>query len=175
MFSLALGTMFVGVALGPVIGGILIRATGSILSTFYLAAAVHTLHAAFTFMIIPESQTKARASGAQQRRQVSLDRRNDRTLGATSVLKSAMRFFSPLAVLLPERISVDGNPLKRSKRDWSLCYIAASYGFTMSLMVRRYHVFVISPILIPTSPAGSGDIRNTVCRRKFQVVIGNGK
>lgn len=134
MFSLALGTMFVGVALGPVIGGILIRATGSILSTFYLAAAVHALYAAFTFMIIPESQTKARASGAQQRRQVSLDRRNDRTMRATSVLKSAMRFLSPLAVLLPERISVDGSPLKRSKRDWSLCFIAASYGFTMSLM-----------------------------------------
>ncbi|KAG1782638.1 major facilitator superfamily domain-containing protein [Suillus placidus] len=134
MFSLALGTMFVGVALGPVIGGILIRATGSTLSTFYLAATVHALHAAFMFLIIPESQTKARALGAQKRRQASLDRRNDGTLRAASVLKSATRFFSPLAVLLPDRISVDGNPLKRSKRDWSLCFIATSYGFTMSLM-----------------------------------------
>jgi hypothetical protein len=142
--------MFCGVALGPVIGGILIRATGSIISTFYFAATVHALHAALMFLIIPESQTKARASGAQQRRQVSLDRRNDRTLRATSVFKSAMRFFSPLAVLLPERISVDGNALKRSKRDWSLCFIAASYGFTMSLMVRHHYIFMVSPILIPT-------------------------
>lgn len=134
MFSLALGTMFVGVALGPVIGGILIRATGSTLSTFYLAATVHALHAASMFLIIPESQTKARAFGAQKRRQASHERRNDGTLRVASVLKGAMRFFSPLAVLLPERISVDGNPLKRSKRDWSLCFIAASYGFTMSLM-----------------------------------------
>jgi MFS family permease len=134
IFSLALGTMFAGVALGPVIGGILIRVTGSALSTFYLAAAVHALYATSMFLIIPESQTKARASGAQQRRQASLDRRNDSTLRAASALKSAMRFFSPLAVLLPERVSVDGNPLKRSKRDWSLCLIAASYGFTTSLM-----------------------------------------
>lgn len=134
IFSLALGIMFVGVALGPVIGGILIRATGSTLSTFYLAAAVHALHAASMFLIVPESQTKARASGAQKRRQVSLDRRNDSALSVASVFKSAMKFFSPLAVLLPERISADGNPLKRSKRDWSLCFIAASYGFTMSLM-----------------------------------------
>lgn len=134
MFSLALGTMFIGVGLGPVIGGILIRATGSTLSTFYLAATAHALHAAFMFMIIPESQTKARAFGVQKRRQASLERRNDGTLRPASVLKSAMWFFSPLAVLLPERISVDGNPLKRSKRDWSLCFIAASYGFTMSLL-----------------------------------------
>ncbi|KAG1827151.1 major facilitator superfamily domain-containing protein [Suillus subaureus] len=134
MFSLALGTMFFGVALGPVIGGILIRATGSTLSTFYLAATVHALHAASMFLIIPESQTKARAFGAQKRRQASLERRNDGTLRVASLLKGAMRFFSPLAVLLPEPISVDGNPLKRSKRDWSLCFIAASYGFTMSLM-----------------------------------------
>ncbi|KAG1891162.1 MFS general substrate transporter [Suillus subluteus] len=134
MFSLALGTMFVGVALGPVIGGILIRATGSTLSTFYLAATVHALHAASMFLIIPESQTKARAFGAQKRRQASLERRNDGTLRVASVLKGAMMFFSPLAVLLPEPISVGGNPLKRSKRDWSLCLIAASYGFTMSLM-----------------------------------------
>jgi MFS family permease len=132
IFSLALGTMFVGVALGPVIGGILIRATGSTLSTFYLAATVHALHAAFMFLIVPESQTKARAFGAQKRRQASLERRNDGTLKVSSILKSAMSFFSPLAALLPERI--EGNPLKCSKRDWSLCFIAASYGFTMSLM-----------------------------------------
>ncbi|KAG1754617.1 major facilitator superfamily domain-containing protein [Suillus lakei] len=134
IFSLALGTMFLGVALGPVIGGILIRATGSTLSTFYLAATVHALHAAFMFLIIPESQSKARALGAQKRRQESLERRSGGISSATSVLKSATRFFSPLAILLPERVTVDGNPLKRSKRDWSLCLIAASYGFTMSLM-----------------------------------------
>ncbi|KAG2111685.1 major facilitator superfamily domain-containing protein [Suillus discolor] len=128
IFSLALGIMFFGVALGPVIGGVLIRATGSTLSTFYLAATVHALYAAFMFLIVPESQTKARALGAQKRRQASLERRNG---DAVSILKSAMRFFSPLAVLQPERISVNGNPLKRSKRDWSLCFIVASYGFTM--------------------------------------------
>lgn len=128
IFSLALGTTFFGVALGPVIGGVLIRATGSTLSTFYLSATVHALYAASMFLIVPESQTKARALGAQKRRQASLERRNS---DAVSILKSAMRFLSPLAVLLPERISVKGNPLKRSKRDWSLCFIVASYGFTM--------------------------------------------
>lgn len=164
--------MFFGVALGPVIGGVLIRATGSTLSTFYLSATVHALYAASMFLIVPESQTKARALGAQKRRQASLERRNG---DAVSILKSAMRFFSPLAVLLPERVSVNGNPLKRSKRDWSLCFIVASYGFTMFPMVWRHYSFVVSPILTPTFPAGYGDIRVTVRRRKFQVVIGNGK
>ncbi|KAG0699659.1 major facilitator superfamily domain-containing protein [Suillus ampliporus] len=134
MFSLALGAMFSGVALGPVIGGILIRVTGSALSTFYLAATLHALYAAYMFLIVPESQTKARAMAAHKRQQEALGRQNDGISRATAVLKSVVRFFSPLAVLLPERVIVDGNPLKRPKRDWSLCLIAASYGFTMSLM-----------------------------------------
>ncbi|KAG2157241.1 major facilitator superfamily domain-containing protein [Suillus clintonianus] len=134
MFSLALGTMFCGVALGPVIGGILIRATGSALSTFYLAAVVHALHAAFMFLVIPESQTNARALGAQKRRQESLERRDNGISMAAFVLQSTTGLFSPLAVLLPKRVAVDGNPLKHFKRDWSLCFLAASCGFAMSLM-----------------------------------------
>ncbi|KAG2158263.1 major facilitator superfamily domain-containing protein [Suillus bovinus] len=142
MFSLALGAVFFGVALGPVIGGILIWATGSTLSAFYLSATVHALYAAFMFLIVPESQTKARAFGAQKRRQASLERRNGEALGVASVLKSAMRFFSPLAILMPEHTNVDGNPLKHSKRDWSLCFIVASYGFTMFQLVWYHHIFV---------------------------------
>ncbi|KAG1756634.1 major facilitator superfamily domain-containing protein [Suillus paluster] len=134
MFSLALGAMFCGIALGPVIGGILIRATGSALSTFYLAATVHALYFAYILLIVPDSLSKARAMGAHKRQQEALGRRNDGISRATVVLKSAIWFFSPLAVLLPERVIVDGNPLKRPKRDWSLCFIAASYVFTTSLM-----------------------------------------
>ena len=135
IFSLLLGTMFCGIGLGPVIGGILIRTTGSSLSPFYLAATAHALYAAYVFLIVPESQTKARAMGARQRRQELFERQHEGVSRAKVVLKSVVWFFSPLAVLLPERVIVDGNPLKRPKRDWSLCFIAASYGFTTSLMV----------------------------------------
>ncbi|OAX37210.1 MFS general substrate transporter [Rhizopogon vinicolor AM-OR11-026] len=134
IFSLSLGTTFGGVALGPVIGGVLIWATGSALSPSYLAATAHTLYAMYIFLIIPESQTKARARGARQRRQVSLERRYNGLSRVRVILKSTTSFLSPLAVLLPERVIVGGNPLKRSKRDWSLCFITASYGITMSLM-----------------------------------------
>jgi len=127
--------MFIGVALGPVIGGILISATGSTLSPFFLAATVHALYIAYIFLVIPESQTRARATGARERRQISRERRHGGLSRIRAILNSTIRFLSPLAVLLPERVIAGGNTQKSSKRDWSLCYIAASYGITTSIMV----------------------------------------
>jgi len=144
IFSLSLGITYSGAALGPVIGGVLIRATGSALSPFYLAVTVHTLYVMYIFLVIPESQTKARATGARQRRQVSLERRHNGLSRVRVILKSTIGFLSPLAVLLPERVIVGGNPLKRSKRDWSLCFIIASYGIAMSLAVGADCILLIS-------------------------------
>jgi MFS family permease len=171
-----LGITFSGVALGPVIGGVLIRATGSALSPFYLAATVHTLYAMYIFLIVPESQTKARAMGARQRRRISLERRHNDLSRVRMILKSTIGFLSPLAVLLPERVIVGGNPLKRSKRDWSLCLITASYGIAMSLVVGPDCISAdISPNAYASFPAGSPHVHAPVCCRDFQVVTRNCK
>jgi hypothetical protein len=153
----------------------LIKATGSALSPFYLAATVHTLYAAYLLFIVPESQTKARAKGARQRRQISLERRHDGLSRVRVISKSVIYFLSPLTVLLPERVIVGGNPLKRSKRDWSLCFIAASYGIAMSLMVRSDRILLTSPLCLHFFPAGSAHIHIPVCYRDFQVVTRNCK
>lgn len=176
MFSLSLGIMFCGAAFGPIVGGILIKATGSALSPFYLAATVHVLYAAYLLFIVPESQTKARAKGARQRRQTSLERRHDGLSRVRVILKSAIYFLSPLTVLLPERVIVGGNPLKRPKRDWTLCFIAASYGIAMSLMVRPDRILLTSsPLCLHFFSAGSSHNHIPVCYRDFQVVTRNCK
>ncbi|KIJ69040.1 hypothetical protein HYDPIDRAFT_23902 [Hydnomerulius pinastri MD-312] len=124
--------MFTGVALGPIIGGILMRSTGTTLSVFYLATAVHALYALLAIFVLPESLTRARARGARLRHRKEKASRVDNGL-ALRVAKGLTNFLTPLTVLLPERI-VDGNPLKRPKRDWSLCLIAICYGLVTTIL-----------------------------------------
>ena len=121
-----------GVALGPVLGGLLIHSTGNLLTVFYFACALHGISSIIVLFILPESLTPARARGARLRRsqekvnQVSSDR-------VPGVLKSGAKFFSPLAVFLPKQSS-DAHPYMR-KRYWSLLFIAIAYGLNTSIIV----------------------------------------
>ena len=120
-------------AVGPVIGGLLIHTTGTIMSAFYFAFTLHGIYTIFILFLLPESLTRARARSARLRRtQEKADQvSGNRVLG---VLKTSTRFFSPLVVLLPEKSS-DANLLKRRSRDWNLFFIAIAYGLVTSIIV----------------------------------------
>lgn len=129
--------MFTGVAVGPVLGGLLIRSTGTILSVFYFASILHGIYAIFILFILPESLTRARARGAHLRREQ--EKANQAPSGrALGVVKSIAKFFSPLVVLLPENSL---NPLKRRERTWNLFFIAIAYGLNTSVMVSAATVY----------------------------------
>ncbi|KAF9218282.1 MFS general substrate transporter [Gyrodon lividus] len=131
-FSLSLGLMFTGVAVGPIVGGILMRLTGTTLSVFYLATVLHTIYALLAIFVLPESLTRARARCARLRHKK--EKANGVNNGrALRVFKGATNFLTPLAVLLPERI-LDGNPLKRPKGDWSLFFTAVGYGLNTTIL-----------------------------------------
>ncbi|KAF8136749.1 MFS general substrate transporter [Boletus edulis] len=128
-FSLSLGLMFTGVAVGPAVGGLLIRSTGTMMSVFYFASILHVAYAVFILFILPESLTRARMRGARLRRRQ--EQTNQASSGrAPDVLKAAARFLDPIVVLLPEQSS-DANSLKQ-RRDWSLFFIAIASGLVMS-------------------------------------------
>lgn len=126
VFSLSLGLVFVGFALGPTFGGLLIRATGKTISVFYVATSLHLFYALLIWLIIPESLTHA-----QRRKSAIKHHESDPQAG---VLRRLFGFLSPLSVFLPEMNGADRNPLKQSKRDWNLTLIAVTYGLTLSLM-----------------------------------------
>ena len=115
------------------------HSTGDLLAVFYFACTLHGICSVIILFILPESLTQARARGARLRR--SLDKANqvsgDRALG---VLKSGAKFFSPLAIFLPDQSS-DGHPHTR-KRDWSLLFIAIAYGLNTSIMVSTALAYV---------------------------------
>ncbi|KAG9318823.1 major facilitator superfamily domain-containing protein [Chiua virens] len=131
-FSLSLGLVFFGGAVGPILGGLIIRLTGSLLSVFYFVCLLHMFYSTAVLLILPESLTRARARGARLRRKQYKANQVSNGL-ILDVLKRTTSFLSPLTVLLPERAS-DTDPLKRNGKDWSLFCIAVPYGLILGLL-----------------------------------------
>jgi len=140
MFSLALGLIFAGFAVGPLIGGVTIRMTGSTLSVFYLAATLHFIYALLLIFILPESLTKVRARNTRLRHKAEKEM-NMNASTRSRILKGATRFLDALAVLRP-RDTIDGNPLKHHKKDWSLFLVAICYATSTSVVVSVPCVFL---------------------------------
>ena len=61
------GCLFTGIALGPLIAGYIIRATGQILTIFYIALGCHFFFLSFLLLVVPESLTKERQMVAREK------------------------------------------------------------------------------------------------------------
>jgi len=139
IFSLFLGLMFTGVALGPTLGGLLIRVTNNVLSVFYASAILHLIYATFTWIIIPESLSRRQmvASRARHQEEIRLlkEAREGIAVGLLVRIRRLFGFLSPLTMFMP--VYVKGhNPLKvYKKRDWNLTLVAAGYALTIMIMV----------------------------------------
>lgn len=149
-FSMALGLLFSGFALGPTFGGLLIRFTGHTISVFYVATAVHFLYALMVWFIIPESNSPRKMQIAKAKYQEELDeyQTTQAREGASMLhaLKRLFSFLSPLSVFAPTQVSDSGNPLKPPRRDWNLALIALSYAFTVSIMASATYKFQVREI-----------------------------
>ena len=131
-FALALGVMYTGAAVGPVLGGLLIHSTGNLLSVFYFSTILHGIYATLILFILPESLTPARARGARLRR--SQEKANQASGNRVfSILKNSTRFFSPLLVLLPQRLS--NVMVFKQRRNWSLFLVAIAYALVTNTEV----------------------------------------
>ena len=65
-FAYIQSVFFLGIAVGPVIGGVFINRTGSVMTLFYCALAVHLFFVLFVLFFIPESVTKESMIRAKQ-------------------------------------------------------------------------------------------------------------
>ena len=66
------GTLFTGIALGPILAGWLIKWAGSIIVVFYIALAAHTFFILFLLLVIPESLSKERQMHAREKHRVKM-------------------------------------------------------------------------------------------------------
>ncbi|OCB86786.1 MFS general substrate transporter [Sanghuangporus baumii] len=150
-FSLGAGLLFVGMALGPTVGSVLVRVTHTPMVVFYLATGLHALLALYVWTIVPESLPKsaqkanrkraerARLEEAEAEVQAALVQgvqESWKVIGRTKVLFS---FLSPLSIFAPVTLenAPAGASSSKKRKDWSLTFIAASFGF-YSFVIASY-------------------------------------
>ncbi|KAK6540879.1 hypothetical protein TWF694_008262 [Orbilia ellipsospora] len=102
-FSLFHGTLFLGIAIGPAIGGFVIEKTNDLLSVFYGVVVVHTIVFCYIVFILPESLSRTKQLLARDKWAES-----QRRLAETSGSKwlpglRAMNLFEPLSILWPKK------------------------------------------------------------------------
>lgn len=142
-----MGLLFTGVALGPALGGILLRVSGSVLSVFYAAAIMHLLYGILVWFILPEALTKEQMAASRTKHTEDIrklkESREGIAVGFIIRIQRLFGFLSPLGILVPKVIK-GRNPLKGRKRDWNLSLVAAAYGFTILVMVGHLRCYYIA-------------------------------
>ena len=98
------GSLFCGIAIGPIIAGYIVKATGQLLSVFYIALAAHGAFLLFLLLIVPESLSKQRQLRAREKsestgiiEQQTLSKR----LSYAIKLFTGTKLLQPLAILWP--------------------------------------------------------------------------
>lgn len=93
------GCLFTGIALGPILAGYVIKATGHVVTVFYIALGVHVVFIIFLAILVPESVSKRRQKAARERYNAELE-----ALGPAADWINQLRgfnFFAPLKILYP--------------------------------------------------------------------------
>lgn len=99
------GALFCGLAVGPIIAGYIVKATGQLLSVFYIAIGAHSAFLLLLLLVVPESLSKERQSRAREKSEF---------IGASSIvhivqdnssvwspLVAGTKLLQPLAILWP--------------------------------------------------------------------------
>lgn len=148
------GLVFSGFAIGPSLGGLLIRFTQQTISVFYFASAVHFIWAIMVWFVIPESNSPRKMQMARAKHRQELDEYQS-TRDEASVFRPIKRlssFLSPLSVFSPTSVPDSGNPLKPHRRDWNLALIGLSYAFAVSIMGSYTYKFQFAGLAFDWSP-----------------------
>lgn len=106
--------------------------SGFLVSSLYLVVK-HLLMAYLSvWFILPESLSKEAMLASHETHITSSSPVQHRRGGLGTTLIRLFSFLSPLSVFAPP---ASPNPLKRTRRDWSLSLLAISYGFSLLIMV----------------------------------------
>ena len=101
------GSLFGGIAFGPLFAGYIFKATGDVLTIFYIAIACHASFFLFIALVVPESLTKerqreARAKHRTKHESVRLGQETSQNrLSRAWAIARGTNIFAPLTVLWP--------------------------------------------------------------------------
>ena len=121
VFAYYHGSLFCGIALGPILAGYIVKATGQLLSIFYIALGLHSAFLLFLLFIIPESLSKKRQLHAREKAEFDGVGEGQLTnwLSCTIKVLTGTKLLQPLAILWPTGEGI--NPAVRR----NLAFLAA--------------------------------------------------
>ena len=119
VFAWYQSALFGGIALGPILGGYIVKLTGEILNVFYYALGLHTAFVLFLLLIVPESLSKERQLAARQKKKNIVYPVEGTLRTKFSRLIQRANLLEPLSILWPTGEGT--NPAVR----WNLVLIAA--------------------------------------------------
>ncbi|KAK6532837.1 hypothetical protein TWF281_007008 [Arthrobotrys megalospora] len=98
-FSLFHGCLFLGIAIGPAIGGFAIEKTDDIAVVFYGVVVVHVIFMSYILFVLPESLSKAKMKLAEEKFAEEMRKSSDSASWLSNF--RVLNVFEPLNVLWP--------------------------------------------------------------------------
>lgn len=144
ILSLSVGLLFVGMAFGPTLGGLLIHVTQKTISVFFLGTTIHFIYALMVWIALPESLSPAlmHANRRRMNERMELERVAANARGGEgAVSRRALKLLqplTPLSVFAPAEVEVEvagSGTLRKMRKDWSLTFLAGGYAFSALIMV----------------------------------------
>ena len=134
------GCLFAGIALGPLVAGFIIKATGNILSIFYLAIGAHGIFILWLLFVVPESVTKERQRIAREKlsskdADIDYSHRGSATRNTLTHLAKYLRrgnLLAPLTILWPTEPGT--NPQVRRNLFFLAAVDTTMFGIAMGSM-----------------------------------------
>lgn len=124
------GCLFTGIAIGPLLAGYVVKQTGKVITTFYIALGCHTFFLLFLLFVIPESLSKSRQYAAREMHRIDMETMDPAAKWIKQI--RSLNLFAPLKVLYPT--GPDSNPAVR----WNLLLLATVdtiiFGVAMGTM-----------------------------------------
>lgn len=132
-----------GIAIGPTLGGYLVKKTGSVLIIFYLAMAVHVCFALYTAFILPESLSETRKEAARIKYEAALsqeatDRTNSANVSPPSKFLEFINVFKALSVFFPKHASPIIKRNLRLLMAIDVCLLLNMGAFTIIILYAKF-------------------------------------
>jgi MFS family permease len=173
MFSLLSGMTFIGVAIGPTVGGQLVKHSGNILTVYYFAFVINIMLALAFWFLVPNSRSHTQLAASRRKyaiaRATSDENQNSFSARAYAIAITPLR---PLAVFAPVKITTYDLSRNAGKRDWSLMFIAAALGFVLVADGGLWYYTQYAVTRYSWSPVEVGYWMSSICiiRAAFLVV-----
>ncbi|GES84598.1 MFS general substrate transporter [Rhizophagus clarus] len=153
MFGWIQGAMFAGFAVGPTIGGYVIKATNNLLSVYYATFVVYILLSLFYLFILPESLSKEKLLINLKRQKELFSISWTRLKWIDSFIGLTYSMFRPLLLFLPgdnsqQQQNNDNDKVPISATKYSFSLLAILYTLLSASIMAMSGIYVLYTSLV---------------------------